>query len=215
MANQATRPVPGPSPKLSRQTQPASFLLEAVLAAATALTALALIAPMFAKQVAMARRARDIQQLDEMVSKDINAYRQYARYWKQKSGNYSGNVINKDVAALPPADPTYAENPTTVFNPSTTDCAPTNVRNSPLVFAYTTDTGAMRPIGGDTLGGKVMEIGNYTLVRTIERNAESQGLPFLRLIYTAQPRAMANGEKAPDLSFVRTAEIQIQAQNWC
>lgn len=195
----------------SPRAESASFLLEAVLAAATAMTILALIAPMFARQIEMARRAKDVQQLDELVSKDINAYRQYARYWKQKSGSSSSYVVEPDVSQLAVDDQMSPENSTNVYNPLPTACAASNAFLNPMTFSFSTDTGAMKKIGGDVISGKVMTLANYKLTRSLKFSADGSGLPFLRIDYKAVPLT----DKAPDLGFVRSAEIQIQAQNWC
>jgi len=196
----------------SPRAQSASFLLEAVLAAATAMTILALIAPMFARQIEVARRAKDVQQLDELVTKDINAYRQYARLWKQKSGSLSPDLINKDVSQLAAINKTAASNPTSVYNPNPSECAASGATFNPLVFSYSSDTGALTKVkGADDFLVKSMKIANYELKRSFKFSENGLGLAFLRIDYKAVPTT----KNAPDLGFVRSAEIQIQAQNWC
>jgi hypothetical protein len=197
----------------SRRAEPASLLLEAVLAAATAGVALALIAPMFARQIEMARRARDLDQLEALVNKDINAISQYARLWRLSSG--PNTYPNFSITTQ-----TYASNsPISSYTNFGSACNQKSTYN----LLFISDLAQYQNLPGTEMNNRPASLGlrqtmalpqslasRYRLVRSLDEvNTPSQ--PTVRLSYTlelAEPTA-------PVLAFHRAAEFHRSAQFWC
>lgn len=197
----------------SRRGEPASLLLEAVLAAATAGLALALIAPMFARQIEMARRARDLDQLEALVNKDINAISQYARLWRLSSGpnTYPNFTITTQ---------TYASNsPISSYTNSGSSCNQKSTYN----LLFISDLPQYQSVPGAEMNNRPAFLGvrqtmalpqslasRYRLVRSLDEvNTPSE--PTVRLSYTLE---LAD-PTAPVLAFHRAAEFHRSAQFWC
>lgn len=198
------------------QETSAFLLLETVVAAATALVALAIIAPMFARQIDLARRSRDTNLADVIVNQDINAIRQYTRYMRLRSGPYSTKILNSNVTGLAAG---YSQSlgsshyETLAFECRTKDkllvvalddlkqyvFANMEITNYPQVMGYPRD---ITPPNSYLAN-------RYKIERTLE-NVSSSDAPALRLSYKLTPQ-----NNSPELAFERTAEIQLEMQNGC
>lgn len=195
----------------SSLAEPASVLLEAVLAAATAGVALALIAPMFAKQIELARRARDMDQLDVVVNKDVNTISHYARLWRLKSSvnSYPDPSFTKTAGYKQSSISTYDNNAgdecankssyASAFISDLSDIPKSELNNRPRLIN--------EPV---TMALPASLASRYVLKRSLDVVNETFQ-PTVRLTYTLDPAV----PDAPTLAFHRTAEFHRSAQFWC
>lgn len=194
-----------------------SVLLEAVLAATTALVALAIIAPMFARQLELSRRARDTDLVEMAVNQDINAIRQIVRYMRMRSGPYSRGYIDKKglITGLGAYNQTsYIQyEPASIF-----ECSSKNSLNRIILddlkqykFAGITIVNYPRVLGlaEDITPPSSALKGRYKLTRTLESVPDSS-VPTLRMRY-----ALQNLGSAAPLAFERSAELQVEIHNGC
>jgi hypothetical protein len=202
-------------PQTRFQTEPGSILLEAVLAATAAVTTLAIIAPMFAQQIELAKRARDTDLIETAATQDVNAIRRFARYWRMKSGSYSQSYLNPNVTG---GSYTQRTSGLITYSPLVlTECltkdrflinfladlknfqyANVDIVNYPQLFDVPRD------ITPPTLQSR------YQLTRTLQRFRTDPGMPTLRLTYQLTPL-----NNAPPIAFERIAELQLEMQNAC
>ena len=216
--------MPSRSFRLQRRlpTEPGSILLEAVLAATIALSTLAIIAPMFAQQIELARRARDTDLIETAATQDVNSIRRFARYWRAKSGSYSQAYLTPNVTGLNPNSTggayTQRDSGTISYTSLTrNECltkdgllinfladlknfpdANIDMVNYPRVFDLAED------ITPPALASR------YKLTRKLQRLRTDPGMPTLRISYQLTPL-----DNASPIAFERTAELQLEMQNAC
>ena len=195
-----------------------SVLLEAVLAATTALVALAIIAPMFARQLELTRRARDTDLVEMAVNQDINAIRQIVRYMRMRSGPYSRGYIYKN-AFITGLSSGYNQTSYIQYEPASIfECTSKNSLNRIILddlkqykFAGITIVNYPRVLGlaEDITPPSSALKGRYKLTRTLESVPDSS-VPTLRMRY-----ALQNLGSAAPLAFERSAELQVEIHNGC
>ncbi len=226
------------APRFSKPKGESGFvLLESLVAVAFSATALAIITPMFSNQIEVAKRARDLDQIEAVVNRDINAYRHYARYWRAISkGPYSR-------AFASPTSPSADLN-LLVYNPTPSSC---------LSWTTTTANGATianagkleRDFASDAAqyinyfpNGVSISVAQGT-TGSFKEFSEVPGYKIRRIVELPPPVSMANvtassvNPNAPrtvrlryrlvdmsnqviaNMPFERTADVQVEAQFWC
>jgi len=194
-----------------------SILLEAVLAAVLAISTLAIIAPMFSKQIEQARRARDTDLLEVAATKDTNALRQFARYWRMKSGPYSSSFLtasatgftysqrqSESIGYQPTArsecltKDSYLRNFFADLKPFALKSASIEVVNPPRIFNLAED---VTPTGLSS---------RYLLTRTLQNLSNDPSVSTMVVTYKLSP---LNG--APPLAFERSAELGLEMHTGC
>lgn len=206
-----------PFPKKIHQAERGFIVMEAVFAAVIALATLASIAPMFSQQIELSRRARDTDLIEAAASKDANAMRQFARYWRMKSGPYTSAYLNPAVTGFiytkrdseaigyqPAAriecftKDDYMNNFIADLKPAALQSIQMEMVNPPGRFGVPVD---ITPTG---LASR------YKLTRNLENLSADPMVATLRVSYVLTP---LNG--AAPLAFQRTAELQLEMHNGC
>jgi hypothetical protein len=193
-------------------SEPGSFLLEAVLSAAIALTTLALIAPMFAQQLVLARRARDTALVEAAVNQDINSFKQVASLWRQTSGPFSEKLINSSATKTlclnyPGSNITqYSNRVDCTKPPTTTGCA----LGQSFLTSFRSDVGtAHRSITGNFLATiqDLTPVPGYTINRQARTISDPDGRISVRLIYS-----ITRSDGSPsELAFSRSVDLLPEA----
>ena len=226
-------------PRFSRQKGESGFvLLEALVAVAFSATALAIITPMFSKQIEAAKRARDLDQIEAVVNRDINAYRHYARYWR---------AISKGPYSTAFADPTSpsADLNLLVYNPTPSSCQSwsTTTSNGVIIanagkleqdFAsdaalYTSKyfpngvsiilaqgtTGPFKEFS-EVQGYKIRRVVDIPLAGSMANVTASSANPSAPRTVRLRYRLVdMNNQAITNMPFERTADVQVEAQFWC
>lgn len=206
-------------PRLPRRrptgSEPGSFLLEALLAAALSGIVLAGIAPLFARQIELAKRARDTDLLETAVTKDVNAIRQFARYWGMKAGPYSEKYLNQTVTGFAY---TQSKSGTALYQPfNRQECQTKDI----YLLSFLADLKNIRSAGIDLVNfPRVFGlpenitpkslVSRYKLTRTLQRQSSDPAVATILLSYQLEPL-----NNAPDLAIDRTAELQLEKNNGC
>lgn len=194
----------------------ASILLEAVLAAVIAMGTLAIIAPMFAKQLELTRRARDIALIEAAVNEDIANIRQYATYYRLRSGGYSSQLINYAITTSPADGP---ESNVTLYDPTfgfSKFAKPLKCQDEiRMVRDLTTDAPkGYKAVPGSTntpfstTNNSVALVNGYTVLRDLRLHPLNSGGTSLRITYSLAPSSQP-------LSLTRTVDIMPSAQFGC
>lgn len=201
----------------SRKREEGSILLEALMASAILTLVAATIAPLFSRQLELARRTRNLDLVEAVVSRDINTFRHYSRFWKAFSGPYSGEIMKNEITLTQPSTQNNGQRPMT-YTPEGY-CFTWNDRDylersmSSDISSY---AGSMP--GGIDLGlsqgvpyKKFTEVPGYE-IRRFMGSVSTSGFNAIaiRLSY----RVVALGS-SPPLPFNRVAEVPIEAQFWC
>lgn len=212
MARNFSRPLKPPG------AEQASFLMEAVIAAVLALSTLAAIAPLFAQQIELAKRARDTDLLEAAATKDVNAIRQVARYWRMQEGPYSKKKGSQGFLDSSLTSARYYEQRNSgavSFDPDI-DCT----NKDEFIFAFLADFKNLTSVIDiskrprqfnspiDITPPKLAS--RYTLERTLSRLSNDPGIPTLVVSYKLTPL-----NNAPALAFERTAEVQLEMHQAC
>lgn len=207
----------------ARHQGAAYYLFESVVAMTAATVALAILAPMFARQIEMARRARDTDQLEAVVNKDLNSLRQITRFWRMRSG--PATFLDSTITTVPYVTPKATSSTAQTYNNPLNACqAKTN-----HALAFMSDIGNITNLSKSELKIADPELNNppnifgqeetltlpsslakrYTLKRTMSQGSTG-AYPAIRINYTIEKEA-----NSPDLVFQRQADIQLEAQYWC
>jgi type II secretory pathway pseudopilin PulG len=206
-----------------KRGEPGIILLEAVVAAAFASTILAVITPLFMRQIELARNARDLDLIEAAVNEDINAVRHYARFWRLSSGPYSPAVFSAFGLG----------SSSSMIYDGTGICDAWSSKGK-LEFAFSSDLNssnyATKMPGGiavdqtSALANDVVP--GYRIARTVSypistleltpAQATNHNQTTIRLRYAVRKRVgTTNVFVSMPFSFERTADIQIPAQFSC
>lgn len=204
------------SPRKPPGTEQASFLMEAVFAAVIALSTLAAIAPLFAQQMELAKRAMDTDLLEAAATKDVNAIRQFARYWGMQEGPYSEKFLSATLTGAP----FYKQrnSGTISYAPTSTDCSTKDwyIFNFMADFTNFSTAGLFDIPNPPRTFNSPVDItppnlaSRYKLERTVSRLSKDPGIPTLVVSYKLTPQ-----NNAPALAFERTAEVQLEMHQGC
>jgi hypothetical protein len=207
------------SQRLKRHRDEGSILFEALMASATLVLVAATITPLFLRHLDLARRTRDLNLVETVVNRDINAFRHFSRFWMAYSGPYSQTFLNKAITLADPSSQNNGERPMT-YTPGGY-CFTWNDQD----YLERAMEGDANSYGNSMPGGiqitqtqgfafrKFTEVPGYEIQRyATSVSLDGNNATAIRLTYFVQPAA---NSKSPPLPFSRVAEVAIDAQFWC
>ena len=177
-------------------------LLEVLVAVAIASSAIAFLVPALIRQASISTEATSLTKVEAVVSRDLDWIRDYARYWKLRSGPYNLS------AAITKAS-SYSLSPQLEYEPPANLCANGTLAESFLSDASSVTTTPARPYAISVAGGaQSLPLDPVDTNLEVSRTITTQP-NRIQLLYTL------TGSKADSLRFSRQASVLIEAAAWC
>ncbi len=178
-------------------------LLEVLVAVAIASSAIAFLVPALIRQASISTEATSLTKVEAVVSRDLDWIRDYARYWKLRSGPYNLS------AAITKASTSYFVSPQMEYEPPANLCANGTLAESFLSDASSVTTTPARPYAISVAGGaQSLPLDPVDTDLEVSRTITTQP-NRIQLLYTL------TGSKADSLRFSRQASVLIEAAAWC